>query len=125
MSGRPSDGRTITSDSTLFTTEPSSVSRVHTLRRLGPTRCDGKGKDLQLTPVPTADGLPPPLPSRQTQLWRLDGGHGFQGWSHDHATPVLWTEWRLDSGIVVRQEVFSHVPGSGDVQRESSPISPG
>jgi hypothetical protein len=65
--------------------------------------------------MPTADGMPLLLPQQQTQLWRVDGGHGIQGWDTSHATPLLWTEWRLQEGLVIRQEVFSHVAGGRDV----------
>jgi hypothetical protein len=74
-----------------------------------------KGQSFQLTFMPTADGLPPPLPAQQIQLWRIDGGHGIQGWDNNHATPLLWTEWRLQEGLVIRQQVFSHVASGKDV----------
>jgi len=74
-----------------------------------------KGQSFQLTFMPTADGMPLPLPAQQTQLWRVDGGQGIQGWDSTHATPLLWTEWRLQEGLVIRQEIFSHVAGGQDV----------
>ncbi|HEY3457389.1 MAG TPA: hypothetical protein VGK64_22605 [Bryobacteraceae bacterium] len=74
-----------------------------------------KGQSFQLTFMPTVDGMPLPLPAQQTQLWRVDGGHGIQGWDTTHATPLLWTEWRLQEGLVIRQEIFSHVAGGQDV----------
>jgi hypothetical protein len=73
-----------------------------------------EGKSLQLNFTPEADA-PPPLPAEITQLWRTDGGIGIQGWNSNHATPMLWTEWRLQNGLVVRQEIFSHIPGAGPV----------
>lgn len=79
------------------------------------------GQSFQLTFAPTADGMPPPLPAHQTQLWRMDGGHGMQGWNTEHATPLLWTEWRLDAGVVIRQEIFSHVAGGEDVKTGIEP----
>ncbi|HEY6990974.1 MAG TPA: hypothetical protein VH369_21440 [Bryobacteraceae bacterium] len=74
-----------------------------------------KGQSFQLTFMPTADGTPLPLSAQQTQLWRLDGGHGIQGWDSTYATPLLWTEWRLQEGLVIRQEIFSHVASGQDV----------
>ena len=79
------------------------------------------GQSFQLTFLPAADGMPVPLPSHQTQLWRVDGGHGLQGWDTEHATPVLWTEWRLNAGIIIRQEIFSHVPGAADIKTGIEP----
>ncbi|MCC7496196.1 MAG: hypothetical protein IT160_01385 [Bryobacterales bacterium] len=74
-----------------------------------------KGQGFQLTFAPTRGGNPPPLPKQATQLWRVDGGHGMQGWNTSHETPLLWTEWRLQEGAVVQQHVFSHVKGTRDV----------
>ncbi len=73
-----------------------------------------KGQSFQLNFSPLADE-PPALPQHVTQLWRTDGGVGIQGWVPDHPTPVLWTEWRLQNGLVVRQEIFSHIAGGGAV----------
>lgn len=77
-------------------------------------RSKGQSFQLTFTPLKNEKAPPPTLPAQQTQLWRLDGGAGLQGWE-SHATPVLWTEWRLQEGVVVRQKVFSHVKGGGDV----------
>jgi hypothetical protein len=79
-----------------------------------------KGQSFQLNFYPLTDE-PPPLPKEVTQLWRMDGGVGIQGWNPDHATPVLWTEWRLQTGLVVRQEIFSHVPGGRSVATRIEP----
>ncbi|HZY61842.1 MAG TPA: hypothetical protein VFE38_04885, partial [Edaphobacter sp.] len=73
-----------------------------------------KDQSFQLNFTPLAEELPS-LPSEVTQLWRMDGGIGIQGWNTGHATPMLWTEWRLEDGLVVRQEIFSYVPGANDV----------
>lgn len=73
------------------------------------------GQSFQLDFMPSKDGVPPPLPKEKTQLWRTDGGVGLQGWREDHSAPVLWTEWRLQDGLVIRQEIFSHIKGAGDV----------
>ncbi|HEY7416315.1 MAG TPA: hypothetical protein VH593_14075, partial [Ktedonobacteraceae bacterium] len=73
-----------------------------------------KGQSFQLNFYPLVDE-PPPLPKEVTQLWRTDGGVGILGWNRDHSAPILWTEWRLQTGFVVRQEVFSHIPGGRPV----------
>lgn len=73
------------------------------------------GQSFQLDFIPSKDGAVPPLPKEKTQLWRTDSGIGLQGWREDHQTPVLWTEWRLQEGLVIRQEVFSHIKGGADV----------
>ena len=80
-----------------------------------------KGQSFQLTFAPTEDGMPLPLPQKPAQLWRLDGGHGLQGWGAGHATPVLWTEWRLNEGVIVRQEIFSHIQGGQQVESGIEP----
>jgi len=86
-----------------------------------PNALHWKGQSLQLTFLPTTDGVPLPLPPQQTQLWRVDGGQGLQGWNTAHATPLLWTEWRLQEGFVIRQELFSHVKGGKDVMTGIEP----
>lgn len=79
-----------------------------------------RGQSFQLNFYPLLDE-PPPLAGEVTQLWRMDGGVGIQGWDSDHPTPILWTEWRLQTGIVVRQEIFSHIPGGGPVESGIEP----
>lgn len=44
----------------------------------------------------------------------------LQGWNPGEA-PVLWSEWVAD-GIVMRQEVFAHVPGGRPVQTGTEPL---
>ncbi len=73
-----------------------------------------QGQSFQLNFTPLASE-PPRLPAEVAQLWRTDGGVGIQGWNNDHSTPVLWTEWRLQDGLVIRQEIFSHIAGAKSV----------
>ncbi|HEU5124160.1 MAG TPA: hypothetical protein VFW05_08880 [Verrucomicrobiae bacterium] len=75
-----------------------------------------KGKDLQLNFTPSADGKVPPLPKLPIQVYKLDGGFGIQGWREDKETPVLWTEWPCQEGLVLRQEIFGHLKGGGPVK---------
>ncbi|MGI8963308.1 MAG: hypothetical protein ACR2GI_02255 [Thermomicrobiales bacterium] len=80
------------------------------------------GQSCQLNFTPSPDDEPPPLPGEPVRRWRIDGGLGNQGWRDDHPTPVLWTEWRLQEGLVIRQEVFAHVRGGQDVESGIEPI---
>jgi hypothetical protein len=82
------------------------------------------GQSFQLNFVPpfSRGQAPSGLPTEPTQLWRLDSGHGIQGWREDKQTPVLWTEYRLQQGLIVRQEVFAHIKGGSDVQTGIEPI---
>lgn len=90
-----------------------------------PTRVHSKrwlGQDFLLTFTPSPDGNPPPVPKEKIQLWKVDGGHGVQGWRTDKETPVLWTDHTLQEGMVIRQEVFAHVKGSRNVETGIEPI---
>lgn len=69
------------------------------------------GKNLQLDFCPSEDGSVPPLPKHHIALWRTDGGVGDQSWDPGHATPILRSYWRLQEGLVLREEIFSHVLG--------------
>lgn len=58
-----------------------------------------------------------------------DEGTIRQGWDAEHDAPVLWTDWSGSAygnarsmGIRFRQDVFAHVPGSGDVRTGSEPL---
>ena len=67
-------------------------------------------------------------------LWPLlanpvDDGSITQGWRTDRETPVLWTDWSRSAypdnrllGVVIRQEVFAHIPGGEDVKTGSEPL---
>lgn len=82
----------------------------------------GQSFQLNFTPPMVRGHAQPGLPKETTQLWRLDFGHGIQGWCIDRETPVLWTEYRLQQGLVVRQEIFAHIKGAKDVQSGIEPI---
>jgi hypothetical protein len=96
--------------------EPCSdmTSRVHAK--------EWKGQDVQLTFTPWPDLNIPPLPKEQTPLWKLDGGHGLQGWRTDCQTPVLWTDFPLQEGMVIRKEVFGHLQGGKEVSTGLEPL---
>ena len=81
-----------------------------------------KGSDFQLTFTPWPDGDPPPPPKERVATWRLDGGHGIQGWRVDKKTPVLWTDFPLQEGMVMREEVFGHIHGGRDVVTGMEPL---
>ncbi|MEA2063395.1 MAG: hypothetical protein U9P14_06845, partial [Gemmatimonadota bacterium] len=90
---------------------------------------DGLG--VQLTVVPSKDGAIPALQDREPyQLCSTpDGGVGNQGWT-ESPTPVLWTEWPVFwtewplhySGVVLRKEIFAHIPGADDVTTGVEPL---
>ena len=82
-----------------------------------------RGQDFQLTFAVYDGGDLPALPEVPTPLYKLDGGVGIQGWVEASATPILWTQWPVQDGLVIRQEVFAHVPGAPDVETGTEPIS--
>jgi len=45
---------------------------------------------------------------------------GNQGWNETPA-PLLWSEWRRE-GLVLRQEIFAHVSGGGEVETGIEPL---
>ena len=45
---------------------------------------------------------------------------GNQGWNETPA-PLLWSEWRRE-GLLLRQEVFAHVSGGGEVETGIEPL---
>ncbi len=49
-----------------------------------------------------------------------DDGTVRQGWTEAKA-PVLWTEWAQD-GLLLRQEVFAHIPGGGETVTGDEPL---
>jgi len=49
-----------------------------------------------------------------------DDGLLRQGWN-DGDAPVLWTEWTKD-GLLLRQEVFAHIPGGGQTVTGDEPL---
>jgi hypothetical protein len=86
------------------------------------------GQGVQLTLTPSFDGSIPARPDHPYQLSSLpDGGVGMQGWDSEHATPVLWTRWPMNhmtgsSGVVVREEVFAHMPGGNRASTGKEPL---
>lgn len=80
------------------------------------------GQDFQLTFRASADGKPRPFPNERQTMWKIDGGHGVQGWNREHETPVLWTEYRCQEGIVLKSEVFAHITGNGDIETALEPL---
>ncbi len=88
--------------------------RVHSRKFLG--------QDFMLSFYPLPSGTPPALPKEMTPLWRIDGGRGIQGWRRDRETPVLYTDFPLQEGIVVRKEIFANVKGSKDVVTGIEPL---
>ncbi|WP_165219650.1 hypothetical protein [Aquisphaera insulae] len=86
------------------------------------------GKGVQLTITAAPDGNLPPRVDHPYQLSsRPDGGVGMQAWDDSHAAPVLQTRWPMmfftgNSGVVVRQDVFAHVPGGGPIRSGKEPI---
>lgn len=49
-----------------------------------------------------------------------DDGMVRQGWQ-DREAPVLWSEWAND-GLLLRQDVFAHVPGGGELRQGDEPL---
>jgi len=80
----------------------------------------GLGTQLDFLP-PNDFGVVIPPETHPYLLREKDLGLGEQGW-HDSPTPLLWTNWRLKQGLVVRQTVFAHVPGGGPVETATEPI---
>jgi len=81
------------------------------------------GQGVQLTIFPSPDGE---IPQQQRlEPYQLsskpDRGVGHQGWTAN-PTPVLWTDWKLNEGLVLRKEIFAHVPGSGDLESGIEPL---
>ena len=80
------------------------------------------GKDFMLTFHTRPEGTPMPLPESRVNVRSIDYGHGIQGWENDHETPVLWTEYRIQDGLVVREKVFAHQSGSSDCVTGMEPL---
>jgi len=88
--------------------------RKHSLKYLG--------QDFMVSFHPLPSGVPPQLPKEVSSLWRIDGGRGIQGWKGNYETPVLYTDFPLQEGIVVRKEIFANVKGSKDVETGIEPL---
>lgn len=80
------------------------------------------GKDFMLTFHAAVNGLPTPLPEKSVNVRSIDRGYGIQGWDFSHETPLLWTEFRAQDGVIVRTEVFSHQKGSSDAVTGLEPL---
>ncbi len=81
------------------------------------------GKNFQLTVVmPKRGGGYPEFPTAEHEVWDDDLGFRKQGWDEDNDAPVLWTEYRRQEGLIIRQTVFGHIPGAGDVETAVEPI---
>ncbi|HVX45098.1 MAG TPA: hypothetical protein VHC49_14510 [Mycobacteriales bacterium] len=85
---------------------PSLMKRDHVERF--------KGQDFQLTMAVHDGGDLPPLPVEPTPLYKLDGGFGRQSWDSG-STPVLRTDFPLQDGLILRQEIFAHAPSDSEV----------
>ncbi|MBN1346759.1 MAG: hypothetical protein JXQ73_28975 [Phycisphaerae bacterium] len=73
----------------------------------------GLGVQLTVVPSPTGGYLAPPFVTRDT-------GGVLQGWMEADA-PILWSEWSQD-GIQLREEIFAHLPGGGQVETGREPL---
>ena len=80
------------------------------------------GKDFMLTFHARPEGTPWPLPDSRVNVRSIDYGHGIQGWENDHETPVLWTEYRIQDGLIVREKVFAHQAGASDCVTGMEPL---
>ncbi|MCF0178208.1 MAG: hypothetical protein HUJ90_06235 [Bacteroidales bacterium] len=80
------------------------------------------GQNFQLTFRAAPDGLPRPFPKERQTMWKIDGGQGIQGWNKEHETPVLWTEYRCQEGIVLKSEVFAHITDNKDIESALEPL---
>lgn len=76
---------------------------------------DWNGLGVQLTVCPSEDLRMP----YYRGLWR-DDNSVVQGWV-DCPAPVLWSQWAVD-GLLLREEVFAHVPGADDVETGTEPL---
>ena len=72
-----------------------------------------KGQGVQLEFIPSAEGRFGDFPAQ-------DDGRVIQGWNEGHA-PVLRSDWSWD-GLLLRQEVFGHIPGAEAVKTGIEPL---
>ncbi|GEM_PF-369779 len=80
------------------------------------------GKDFLVSVRPSKSGKAVPLPRERISVWKLDGGVGIQGWNEAHETPVLYTDFPLQDGLVIRKEIFAHVKGGKDPDSSIDPL---
>jgi hypothetical protein len=79
-------------------------------------------QDFQLNFHASSDGSLPPIPRDRIKVKLTDGGVGVQGWREGSETPVLWTDFPRQDGVVLRQEVFGHISGGREVARGDEPL---
>jgi hypothetical protein len=88
-----------------------------------PNTAPYNGKNFQLTvSMPRRDGGYNPFPTTSYQVWDDDLGYRKQGWDEGSDTPVLWTDFPRQEGLILRQTVFAHVPGDRAVETAIEPI---
>ncbi len=80
------------------------------------------GKDFLVSVRPSKSGKPTPLPKERISVWKIDGGVGLQGWNEAHETPVLYTDFPLQDGLVIRKEIFAHVKGGIEPGNSNDPL---
>jgi len=78
------------------------------------------GQGLQLSLTPNFVAKPDFWQDWGSGWLNHDDGMVNQGW-HEDAAPILWTEWSKD-GLLLRSEVFAHIPGGTDVQTGIEPL---
>ncbi|MHB9130241.1 MAG: hypothetical protein ACYDBB_04005 [Armatimonadota bacterium] len=77
-----------------------------------------KGQGVQIACIPT---LNEPFTCLLIPTYvHSDENSVRQGWN-DGVTPVLWSEWSL-GGVLLRQEIFAHVPGGQAVETGDEPL---
>jgi hypothetical protein len=82
-----------------------------------------QGKNFQVTVMmPKRDGSFAGFPTEERPMWDYDLGLRKQGWIDSHDTPVLWTEFRRQEGLILRESVFAHVAGGQAVDTAIEPI---
>ena len=79
-------------------------------------------QNFQLDFYPSLDGALPPMPHENTKVYKMDGGIGVQGWRDHKETPVLWSDWPMQDGVVMRSEIFTHMKGGGEVVSGIEPL---
>lgn len=81
-----------------------------------------QGQDFQVNVQASADGKLPEPPTVTEKLYWRDHGLGMQGWHEDKNAPVLYTDYALNEGAVLRQEIFTRVPGAQAVESGVEPL---
>lgn len=92
---------------------------MNTYAWLGKTRpaCPDPQSQFAFIPAESIDGIP--AQPEGTNAY-YDDGTVHQGWN-DCNTPVLYSEWAVNS-CLVRQEVFAHISGGTPVVRGDEPL---